>query len=151
MSKAHGYLLAITLICFLLYQLLLLFTTVTVQTCLFSTWYPIRGDYFSPFWMFAAIAMLLTVASVIGVVVYFGSHTMTEKVIGILMTVILMSWHYNLWWMYQTFEIERGVISRATYFSEDFKNQFPPLSLARVLRGPAACTISNDLDAIDSV
>jgi len=138
MSRGHGYLLAIVLVSFLLYHLLLVFTTVTLHSCLFATWYPVKGDYFSPFWMFAAIAALLTIVLGFRLTFGFRSYATAEKVVGSLMLVVLMVWHHNLWWMYRTFEFERGVISRATYYSEGFRLQFPSVAVAGDSKRPCA-------------
>lgn len=149
MSRGHGYLLAVALISFLLYHLLLVFTTVTIHSCLFATWYPVQGDYFSPFWMFLAIASLLTIVLGVRLIFGFRSYATAEKLSGSLMLVVLLVWHHNLWWMYRTFEFERGVISRADYYSEGFKIQFPSVTVAGDLKEPGACMTPTRLENQD--
>ena len=139
MSKETSYLLAMTLIVLLLFQLLLLFTAVTIDSCLYAIWDPVRGDYFSPYWMFVAIAVLISVVTLVIFFAQFSAASIADRLgIGFLL-IVLAYWLYNLWWLHRTFEVERGSISLASYYSERFKGRLPPIWWDDYLEGPAAC------------
>lgn len=104
---------------YLIFLYLLIFTALTLDgSCLYTFWLPNKWNFFTPYWMTVAVALVLMLWALLNLALCLREESRLWLHVAFygVASVILAWWLYDLWGLWEAMAYERGEISGTDYF-----------------------------------